>query len=62
MTTHDLFVLNRRLIEEQRWANERWFESNGSAHAVAHLLRIWSEAAEVAAELRRRFPPAAEPR
>jgi len=54
MGTDELLELHGRLVQQQRWLEERWREAGGDAQVVVHLLRLWVEGSAVTQELQRR--------
>ena len=60
MATDELLELHGRLVQQQRWLEEKWREGGGDAQVVLHLLRLWVEGSAVAQELQRRSNQAAD--
>jgi hypothetical protein len=54
METDDLLELHGRLVQQQRWLEQRWRDAGGDAQVVVHLLRLWVEGSAVTQELQRR--------
>ena len=61
METDELLERHARLVQQQRWLEQRWREAGADSQVVVHLLRLWVEGSAVTRELERRAAiPSAE--